>query len=206
MRVATCLLFLVLAIAQAPLSAADGAPSSDVVLGFTGGATWTSAYTGICVWYLPLLGDEDLGSLFEAPSGTPILDREHAYFVWVSDFSVVALTAPAPFSLVLVPTGTATIYYNSNPTTRVFSNLKQRSSWGTPVATFTRKASLLRSPDGFASDTFIFSNELVSSVQFSMANGKKMDFKKLVPNGMTCFEYGHIGSSWESGVCVARGN
>ena len=206
MRLTICLLLAALMGCLTPLSAADGAATSDVVIGFTGGATWTSATSGICVWYLPLLGDEELGSLFDAPSGTPIADREHAYFLWVSDFLVTMLPSPNPFALVLVPTGTATIYYTANPTTRIFSNLKERSSWGTPVATFTRKASLLRSPDAFASDTFIFSTELVSSTPFSMPNGKKADFKKLVPNGMTCFEYGQLGSSWESGVCIAKGN
>jgi hypothetical protein len=189
----------------APSSAAESPAVSDVVIGFTGGAVWTSAYTGICVWFLPLVGDEPIGSLFDAPEGVPIVDREHAYFVWVSDFSVQMLPAPAPYALALVPAGTGTIYYTAAPTTRAFGKLTERSSWGVPVAKFVRKASLIRSPDGFASDTFVFSTELVESAPFSMANGKKMDFKNLVPNGMTCYEYGLQGSSWESGVCLAKG-
>jgi hypothetical protein len=188
------------------LRAADNPAVGDVVLGFTGGAVWTSATSGICLWYLPLVGEESIGALFDAPEGVPIVDREHAYFLWVSDFTVQPLPTAAPYALVLVPTGTATIYYSANPASRLFGDLKQRGSWGEPVARFVRKAALLRSPDGFASDTFIFSTELTSSVPFSMANGKRMDFKNLVSKGMTCFEYGLVGISWESGVCVAKGN
>lgn len=66
----------------------------------------------------------------------------------------------------------------------------------------TWRAAIIRSPDGFASDTFIFSAELVSSMPF-VVNGKAYDFRKMVPNGMTCFEYGQQGSSWETGSCVA---
>lgn len=189
----------------APLSAAETPAVSDVVIGFTGGATWTSASTGICVWYLPIVGDEPAGSLFDAPDGVPVMDREHAYFLWVSDFSVQMLPAPAPFALALVPAGTATVYYRTDPGNRIFGKLTERSSWGLPVAKFVRKASLIRSADGFQSDNFIFSTELTERVPFSMANGKKMDFKDLVPKGMTCFEYGQVGSSWETGVCVAKG-
>ena len=197
-------LALALLVPMAPLSAADPA-TSDVVVGFTGGASWRDATTGICVWYFPLLGDLDLASLFTAgPSGGPLANREHSYLLWVSDFTVEMLPAPTPYALALVPTGTATVYFRSDPANRNFNNLLERSTWGIPVASFVRKASLIRSADGFGSDNFVFSADLVWSVPFTV-NGQKADFKKFVPSGMTCFEFGQQGSSWETGVCVAKG-
>jgi hypothetical protein len=190
----------------APLTAGEGAPVSDVAIAFTGGAFWTSASTGICVWQLPVVGTEELGSLFaKTPLGAPIIDKEHAYLLWVSDFSAQPLMSAPPYALMLVPAGTATIYFTDDPASRNFTDLSDRRTWGTPVATFVRKASVLRSADNFASDNFIFSADLTSSVPFTL-NGNRYDFKKLVPNGMTCHEYGQAGSSWESGVCVAKGN
>src|SRR3954466_9458906 len=91
MKLATTLL-ISLMVCFVPLIAADGVPVSEVAIGFTGGATWTSGATGICIWYFPVLGDEELGSLFgKAASGAPIVDREHSYFLWVSDFSAQQL-------------------------------------------------------------------------------------------------------------------
>jgi hypothetical protein len=203
MKVATILL-ISLMVCFLPMTAADSVPAGEVAIGFTGGATWTSDSTGICIWYFPVLGNEALESLFvKTPLGAPIVDREHSYFLWVSDFSAELLPATAPHALALVPTGTATVYYTSDPTSRDFTNLADRRSWGTPVATFVRKASILRSPDGFASDTFIFSADLTSTVPFTL-NGNRFDFKNFIPNGMTCFESGQAGSSWEAGSCIAK--
>jgi hypothetical protein len=108
-------------------------------------------------------------------------------------------------TLALVPTGTATVYFAARPESRNWKDLSERSTWGEPVATFTRNASILRSPDGFASDTFIFTAELVSSKTFSM-NGRPFNFRDLIPHGITCFENGQAGSTAETGTCVATGN
>jgi len=106
--------------------------------------------------------------------------------------------------LFLAPAGEATIYFNPNPGSRDFTNLLDRSTWGEPVAVFTREASLVRSSDGLLTDTFIFSAKLVSSETVSL-NGKHFNFRDLIPHGMTCFETGYEGSSWEAGSCIAIG-
>ena len=192
----------------APLAAQDRTPPSEVAIGVAGGSAWTSSSTGTCIWYFPVVGDLNLGSLF---SGAPTVDREHAYLIWVSDFSVEVLP---PISLsngrtlfrALAPAGEATIYFSDTPETRVFTfPFTDRSTWGEPVATFVRKASLLRSNDGLTSDTFIFSAELESSSPFRL-NGKRFNFADLIPNGMTCFEYGENGSTVEFANCIAIGS
>jgi len=200
----------------ATLNAQPG--TSQVAISFTGGAVWTSASTGICIWYFPVVEGMDVNQLFASPLfGTPVVDKQHAYLIWVSDFSVQMLPSTPPFAaapeplppdwppykLAIVPTGTATIYFTNRPDLRDWSNLSERSTWGEAVATFTRAASIIRSPDNFASDSFVFSTELVSSKPFTW-NGKQFNFRELVPRGMTCFEFGQQGSSWEAGSCVAR--
>jgi hypothetical protein len=219
MKIATILLLgIALPGCFAALNAAD--PGS-VVMGFTGGSTWTSPSTGICIWTIAQLGGLDWTSLFNT---TPLFGRsdaaratkENAYLIWVSDFSVQILPSnsfapappagdsPLPYVVAAAPAGTATIYLSTNPASRDWSDLTNRKTWGDAVATFTRNASLVRSADNFASDTFVFTADLVSSKPFSW-NGKTLDFKDLMPHGMTCSEYGQQGSGWESGTCVVKG-
>lgn len=193
-----------------PLNADDPAGASEVAIGFTGGSTWTSGSTGTCIWYFPVVGDLKPGSLFATgSSGAPVVDRAHAYLIWVSDFSVEELVPPStypigPLFLALAPAGKGTIHFSDTPGTRNFNDLSNRSTWGVPVATFVRKASLVRSGDYLATDTFIFSAELVSSDTFSL-DGKQFNFRDLIPYGMTCFESGQNGSPWEAGSCIATG-
>jgi len=191
--------------AQLRSSAGGAAGASQVVVGFTGGSVWTSATTGICIWYFPVAGDLDPTSLF-APgsSGAPVMDRAHSYLLWVSDFSVQVLPTSIGF-LALAPAGEGTIYYSGNPTARDFSDLTKRSTWGAPVATFMREASLVRSSDNLATDTFIFSADLALSEAFSL-NGIPFNFRSLIPHGMTCFEWGQNQSVWEAGNCIATGS
>lgn len=199
-----------------PLNAADPAGASQVVIGFTGGSTWTSSSTGICIWYLPVVGDLDLGSLFATDaSGAPVIDKEHAYLIWVSDWSIEVGFANTGFpnkgitnvtlSLAVVPAGGGTVYFSNNPHSRDWSDLTKRSTWGVPVAKFVRGAGLFQSADNWASDKFYFSAPLVSSRTFSV-NGKRFNFSDLIPNGMTCFEYGQALSTSEAGSCIAIGD
>jgi hypothetical protein len=206
MKFATIALLGILLLGSFPsMKAADPAGASEVAIGFTGGSVWTSGSTGICVWYLPLVGNLKLESLFETVSGAPVVDRQHAYLIWVSDFSVVRLPASGSFTyLFLAPVGTATIYFSNRPESRDWSNLTDRTSWGEPVATFVRNAGLVQSADDLKSDTFIFSADLVSSKTFTL-NGKLFNFRSLIPHGMTCFETGENGSSSEAGTCIAVG-
>ena len=191
--------------------AKDPPGSSEVAIGFVGGSVWTSPTTGICIWRFPVVGKLGLASLFApGPSGGPVYDREHAYLIWVSDFSVDVVVASdhtggsGPLFRAVAPAGTATIYFSETPTSRVWTDLTNRHTWGMPVATFVRERSLVRSDDDLATDTFIFSARLISSRSFSV-NGSHFNFADLIPYGMTCFEHGQNGSSAESGTCVAVG-
>lgn len=186
--------------------------ASQVFMAFTGGSVWTSASTGTCIWYFPVLGDLPLTSLF-APgdSGAPAIDKEHAYFIWVSDWSIAAMGQNTGFggstmTMAVLPPGQATIYYSPNPTTRDWSDTTQRSTWGTPVASFVRGGGLFQSPDGFKqTDRFFFSAQLTSSSEISL-QGSPFSFRKMMPHGISCFEFGQNSSSTETGSCIAMGN
>lgn len=226
MKLTTVVLAGVLFGSPALLSAADPAGASQTVISFTGGSVWNADYSGgTCVWYFPIVGDLDLGSLF---SNTQSPTKETSYLVWVSEFTVQMLPvappflpAPAsaasapPYALVLANSGTGTIYYQSVPSKRVWPTATssspvtpaelQKVDWGVPVATFNRDASIVRSADGLASDNFTFTAQLTDSETFALPNGVMFNFRKLIPKGMTCFEFGQQMSSWESGTCVALG-
>jgi len=209
-----------------PLNAGDQAGTSATVISFSGGSVWNADYSGgTCVWYLPVVGNLNMVSLF---SDTKNPSKETSYLIWVSEFTVQNLPAAPPFlpapasakdappyALVLATTGTGTVYFQSDPSKRIWPKATASSpvtpasltnmNWGTPVATFTRNASIVRSADGLASDSFTFTADLMYSQAFVLPNGQLFDFGDLIPHGMTCYEYGQQASSWESGTCVARG-
>jgi hypothetical protein len=206
------------------LMAADTFATSATAVSFAGGSVWNADYSGgTCVWYLPVVGNLEMESLFSDPKK---LSKETSYLIWVSEFTVQMLPAAAPFqaadakdappyTLVLAPAGKGTIYYHADPSKRVWPKATatdavsperlKNMNWGIPVATFTRNASIVRSADGLISDTFTFTADLDHSIMFQLPNGQLFDFGSLIPHGMTCFEYGQQFSSWESGTCVARG-
>ena len=156
MKLATIALLGILLLGSfASMQAADPAGTSEVVLAFTGGSQFTSDTTGVCIWYPLLLGDLGMGSLFGPLPLPRISNKEHAYLIWVSDFESVPLvpfsrppSSNGLFTVQLVPTGTATIYFSDRPDTRVWTDLTKRGSWGDPVATFVRKAGIFQSTDG----------------------------------------------------------
>jgi hypothetical protein len=205
--------------ALVPLNAQDPAGPSQVVIGFTGGSTWTSYSTGTCVWYFPVLGNLNLTSLFMTDaSGAAIVDKEHAYLIWVSKWSIQLMFANSgiskpPFpgmpnvtlSLAVVPVGDGIVYFNSNPISRDWTDPGNPGNLGVPVAKFVRGGGLFHTADNWMSDKFYFSAPLVWSKTFTM-NGKRFNFRELVPHGMTCFEYGGAASTSEAGSCVAMGN
>jgi hypothetical protein len=187
--------------------AADGA--GEVVVAYTNGGASTG---DICIWYPVLVGDLDLGSLFESVKGAPAVQKEDAYLIWVSDYTGVPLPSNLAFTLFLIPTGTATIYFTQYPGNRSWGGdleKNDRSTWGEPVAKFVRKAGIFQSLDGGNSGTLISTAELVSSKPFKL-NGKTFDFKDLIPHGMTCSETAiglpPIGANTEeTGTCIAVG-
>jgi hypothetical protein len=205
MKFATIVLLGVLLLASLPAMLADekgGGPAGagEVVLSFTNGGASTDS---VCIFFPLLLGDLKLGSLF-APSDAPVVDKEHAHLIWVSDYTgeQVASFDGSAFTLFLIPTGTGTIYFKENPGERIWTNMDDRSSWGEPVARFVRKAGIFKSLDGGNSGTMVNTAELVSSKSFKL-NGKMFNFKDLIPHGMTCFETG--SGSEENGTCIAVG-
>lgn len=184
---------------------------NQIVAGFTGGAVWTSADSAVAVWYFPVLGNFETGDLFALNSvAVPAVDREHAYFVWVYDMKVQNRTqngsGNAKMTVAVIPAGTATIYYSPNPLARDWSDLTQRATWGTPVATFNCSPAMFYSPDSFqVSDKLYISANLVRSQPVAM-RGKTFNFSDLIPHGMTCFSYGQQFSALQTGSCVAMGN
>jgi hypothetical protein len=167
--------------------------------------------TGLCLVYYTMIGDLGLNSLFTLDTlGYPQVDRQHAYFIWVSDYNWQSVPAnpkapPNPntvFSVTMILQGTATIYYTAHPENRVFDSTKDpaRSTWGDPVAKFVRKTGMFQSLDGGNSGTFANTAELVSSKPFPF-QGKTFNLKDVIPQGMTCFET--IVGPYEAGTCVA---
>jgi hypothetical protein len=225
MKLATFVLLGILVLGSfASMQAADPAGASQIVMAFSGGSVYTSDTTGICMWYPLLVGDFNMEFLFELVDGVPAVDKEHAYLIWVSDFEALPQTpfllppsSKGLLTLQLVPTGSATIYYTDVPRLRNWTDPSKRTTWGTPVATFTRQAGIFQSTDGGMSGTLPTSAQLVSSKPFTLA-GKTFDFKNLIPNGMTCFETGYSGTTLkkdkkdnddggddEAGTCIAIG-
>ena len=227
MKLANLFLPGILLLASLPsLNAADTAGVSQTVVSFAGGSVWNADFSGgTCVWYLPIVGSLDPASLFSDPKNPA---KETAYLVWVSEFTVQMLPAAPPFlpapasakdappyAVALANSGTGTIYFQADPSKRIWPKATASSAvtpadlknmnWGTPVATFTRNASIVRSADALSSDTFVFTADLLFSQPFVLPDGKLFDIGELIPHGMTCYEYGQQASSWESGTCVARG-
>jgi len=173
-------------------------------MAFLGSSVFTSDTTAICMSYYPVIGDLPLQLLFAAPLfQPPVVDKEHAYFIWVSDFSMQELPPNKDFNYIaLIPEGEATIYFTTRPDLRDWSDWTKRSTWGEPVAKFVRKAGIFYSADGGNSGPFTSSAILVSSHTFSIF-GKSFNFADLIPHGMTCFETG-VGEA-EAGTCLAIG-
>ncbi|MGA2772237.1 MAG: hypothetical protein ABSG26_15595 [Bryobacteraceae bacterium] len=225
MKLATIVLLGILLLGSlASMQAANPAGASQIVLAFTGGSAYTSDTTGICIWYPLLVGDLNMEYLFQFVDGAPAVDKEHAYLIWVSDFESLPQTpfllppsSKGLLTLQLVPAGTATIYFTDVPRLRNWTDLTKRTTWGTPVATFDRKAGIFQSTDGGMSGALPISAQLTSSKPFKV-NGVTFDFKDLIPHGMTCFETGFSGTTSkkdkksnddggddEAGTCIAIG-
>src|SRR5664280_577022 len=208
MKFATVVLLGIVLLGSCASLNAQPAGSSQVAMAFVGNSVFTSDTTAICMSYYPLIGDLPLQLLFAAPLfQPPVVDKEHAYFIWVSDFSMQELPPNKDFNYIaLIPEGEATIYFTTRPDLRDWSDWTKRSTWGEPVATFTRKAGLFQSADGGMTGTMTSTAQLVSSHTFSIF-GKSFNFADVMPHGMTCFETG-VGDEFgeaEAGTCTAIG-
>jgi hypothetical protein len=204
MKFATVVLLGIVLLGSCASLNAQPAGSSQVVLSFIGGSVFTSDTTAVCMWYPVMIGDLPLQLLFSAPLfGKPVVDKEHAYFIWVSDFSMQELPSYKDFSYIaLIPEGEGTIYFTTRPDLRDWSDWTKRSTWGEPVAKFIRKAGVFYSADGGMTGPMTSTALLVSSHTFAIF-GKSFNFADLMPHGMTCFETG-VGEA-EGGACTAIG-
>ena len=208
MKSATILLLGILQLGSYASLNAQPVGTSQVVLAYTNerfAAPLTPpaplpGFDGLCLIYYTMIGDLELNALFAGPLfGQPVVDRAHAYFIWVSDYKAQPLSSNEEFTIFLITEGSGTIYFTDRPDLRDWTN---RSTWGEPVATFVRKAGVFQSRDGGVSGTLANTAHLVSSKPFRL-NGKTYDFKDWVQQGMTCFETA-VGD-YEAGTCIAVG-
>ena len=82
----------------APAGTGQAAPpgAGHVALAYTNGGASTDT---VCIWYPVLLGDLKPDSLFASLPHPSTLDKAHAYLIWVSDYTGVALPSSADFTL-----------------------------------------------------------------------------------------------------------
>jgi len=121
---------LVASMFAAPLFAQSAPPAGDsqAFLAFTGGSVWNDTLTGgTCIWYFPVLGNLPLTSLFASEKGSPVVDLNHADFVWVSGWSIQWEAENPGFgnskvTLAGIPAATATIYYRQDPMSLPFDS------------------------------------------------------------------------------------
>ena len=208
MKFATAVLLGILLLGSSASLNAQAAGSSQVVAAYINDPTTLPqpsplpGFPGLCLVYYTMIGNLDLKSMFMPDNqGNPQVDRQHAYFIWVSDYNYqdLKLKDPSnPFTFTMILQGSATIYHSDHPDLRDWTN---RSTWGDPVAKFVRRTGMFQSLDGGPSGTISMTAELVSSKPFTL-NGKMFDFKELIPQGMTCSE-AIAGWSYEAGTCVA---
>ncbi|MBU2676123.1 MAG: hypothetical protein KJP16_03500 [Gammaproteobacteria bacterium] len=109
----------------------------------------------------------------------------------------VGLPVPDPFltAVVYPPGGQFTVYFNSSPGLRDWNSPADFSD-GVPIAVFEESALLSTGATG-TFDVFpgvffnTFSSKLIDSTPIRF-NGQKINFKKLVPNGVTATNFGNF--------------
>ena len=98
---------------------------------------------------------------------------------------------PALNASVFMPGGQATIFFDASPGPRVWST-PDTFSEGVPIAVLDESALLSTQALGAFPGVFynVFSSRLIDSTPIHF-NGQKIDFKKLVPNGVTITNFGN---------------
>ena len=206
MKFATMVLLGILLLgSSAALKADDSVGTAEVVYAFTTvqdpdkkGWCDDKTKTCVCFIYLPLVSGVDEKALFK--DGVP--SEANARLTWVSEFpSEQTMLVNPPFSLFMVPTGPAAIYFDATPGKK--RNPRDPKTLGEIVARFNRKAGLFVST-GSGVDPFVSSADLVWSMPFVL-DGKWFNFRDLIPHGITCHEV-MSSTGTEAGSCVATGN
>lgn len=132
---------------------------------------------------------------------SPLFDgepsKDTAYFtVRVSEYlppptTLPVETDPALNVSIIPPGGQFTVYFNSSPGPRDWKTPGTFSE-GVPVAVFEESALLRTEALGAHPGVFLntFSSGLIDSTRIEF-NGQRIDFKKLVPNGVTVTNFGN---------------
>ncbi len=88
----------------------------------------------------------------------------------------------------MLPPGTQfTVFFNSSPGPREWNN-PDTFSEGVPIAVFEESA--LLSNTGSSASFNVFSSKLIDSMPIDF-NGQRVDFKKIVPDGVTITNFGN---------------
>jgi hypothetical protein len=90
---------------------------------------------------------------------------------------------------IITPGAQFTVFYNPNPDGRDWSNPLTFEE-GVPIAVFEESA--LLNTVGSNANLNLFSSRLIDSTPIDF-NGQKIDFRKLVPNGVTITNFGNGG-------------
>lgn len=98
---------------------------------------------------------------------------------------------PALVTLLFPPGGQFTVFYDAEPEARDWS-VPDTFSRGVPIAVFEESALLnTRALGAFPGVAFnVFSSSLIESTPIEF-NGQKLDFKRVVPNGVTITNFGN---------------
>ena len=98
---------------------------------------------------------------------------------------------PALLASVFLPGGQFTVFFDSSPGPRDW-NTPDTFSEGVPIAVLDESALLSTQAFGTFPGVFfnVFSSRLIDSTPI-VFNGQRIDFKKLVPNGVTITNYGN---------------
>jgi hypothetical protein len=121
-------------------------------------------------------------------SGTP--SKDTAYFtVRLTGASAAPVPLPVEpepeLAVSIIPPGAQfTIFYNASPSQRDWSDPSSFEQ-GVPIAVFEESALINGSLN-------VFSSRLIDSTPINF-NGQRIDFKKLVPNGVTITNFGNDG-------------
>ena len=186
------LLFVIMSIISIPAMAGEAVvkrvPAGAVAFHFVFDLSYA---TGEFVGYVAFIEGVDAPLFTGAPS------KDTAYFT-------VRITTPTPLPQVLpvepdpalvtqlvMPGGQFTLFFNANPGSRDWNNPDDFSA-GVPIAVFEESA--LMSTQAFANFPGVFFNtfstRLIDSTPINFG-GQKIDFKKLVPNGVTGTNFGN---------------
>lgn len=172
--------------------------SALLLLGFSSIAfaslhTGQNAWLGLARGYInPATGTAQVAGYFTFLEGTPgpffsgLPSEATAFFTFRTD--TLTLTPPIAngpdVSAIMFNPGTLTVYFNSSPSGN-FGNLDSFSS-GKPIATFRRSAGMISNLAG-STGVATLSAKLISSQDF-IFQGRTINFRDLVPNGVTIFD------------------